>query len=70
MIQLFLDKKSIIHPSGINTINFLNTSEEIIRGLKAVDDGATNRDPWFIKFLFQKFDRDSRILWSKESTKT
>ncbi|GFW98881.1 DUF1758 domain-containing protein [Trichonephila clavipes] len=43
---------------------FKKSSDELLRGLKALGTEATNRDPWLIQILVQKSDTETKRLWS------
>ncbi|GFW26610.1 DUF1758 domain-containing protein [Trichonephila clavipes] len=47
-----------------NLRNLVDTSDEVLRGLKALGTEATNRDPWLIQILMQKLDTKTKRLWS------
>lgn len=46
----------------------LDTSDETIRGLKALGAKAEARDPWLIHLLLQKLDDETRSLWAQDNT--
>ncbi|GFU98882.1 uncharacterized protein TNCV_3381281 [Trichonephila clavipes] len=47
-----------------NLRNLVDTSDEVLRGLKALGTEATNKDPWLIQILMQKLDTETKRLWS------
>ncbi|GFT23563.1 DUF1758 domain-containing protein [Trichonephila clavipes] len=51
-----------------NLRNLVDTSDEVLRGLKALGTEATNRDPWLIQILMQKLDTETKRLWSVKTT--
>ncbi|GFV76660.1 uncharacterized protein TNCV_4728801 [Trichonephila clavipes] len=42
----------------------VDTSDKVLRGLKAFGTEATNRDPWLIQILRQKLDTETKRLWT------
>ncbi|XP_054709241.1 uncharacterized protein LOC129218946 [Uloborus diversus] len=67
LIGTFLEQKGISRANDTNLKNFMDTSDEIIRGLKALGEEALSRDPWLIYLMLQKLDTESRRLWSSET---
>ncbi|GFV69811.1 uncharacterized protein TNCV_4973281 [Trichonephila clavipes] len=51
-----------------NLKNPVDTSDEVLRGLKALGTEATNRDPCLIQILMQKLDTETKRLWSVKTT--
>ncbi|GFU09725.1 DUF1758 domain-containing protein [Trichonephila clavipes] len=47
-----------------NLRNLVDTSDEVLRGLKALGTEATNRDPWLIQILMRKLDTETKRPWS------
>lgn len=68
MTKLFLEQKSVLFPNRKNVNNLLNTSDELIRGLKPIGGEATNRGSWLIYLLLQTFAPESWRIWPIEST--
>ncbi|GFS84734.1 uncharacterized protein NPIL_271271 [Nephila pilipes] len=66
--KLFFDQKSISQANLTNLRNIVGTSDEVLRGLKALGNEATSRDPWLIQLLLQKLDPETRRLWSVKTS--
>ncbi|GFV11213.1 uncharacterized protein TNCV_2719561 [Trichonephila clavipes] len=64
LIKTFLYQKGISQVNMTNLRNLVDTSDEVLRGLKALGTEATNRDPWLIQILMQKLDTETKRLWS------
>ncbi|GFX71507.1 uncharacterized protein TNCV_2694951 [Trichonephila clavipes] len=64
LISTILDQKGISQVNTTNLRNLVDTSDEVLRGLKALGTEATNRDPWLIQILMQKLDTKTNRLWS------
>ncbi|GFW34112.1 DUF1758 domain-containing protein [Trichonephila clavipes] len=64
LIKTFLDQKGTSLVNMTNLRNLVDTSDEVLRGLKALGTEATNRDPWLIQILMQKLDTETKRLWS------
>ncbi|GFX71822.1 mariner Mos1 transposase [Trichonephila clavipes] len=64
LIKTFLDQKGISQVNMTNLRNLVDTSDEVLRGLKALGTEATNRDHWFIQILMQKLDTEMKRLVS------
>ncbi|GFW18550.1 uncharacterized protein TNCV_1222111 [Trichonephila clavipes] len=60
----FPHQKGISQVNMTNLRNLLDTSDEVLKGLKALETKATNRDPWLIQILMQKLDTETKRLWS------
>ncbi|GFT72200.1 uncharacterized protein TNCV_2993041 [Trichonephila clavipes] len=54
LIKTLLDRKGISQVNMTNLRNLGDTSDEVLRGLKAFGTEATNRDPWLIQIVMQK----------------
>lgn len=66
-IQKFLDQPAITSLSSANIRQLTNTSDEVIRALKAIQ--CNSRDPWLIYIMLSKMDNDSKQLWFRTSVK-
>lgn len=66
-IQKFLDQPAITNLSSANIRQLTNTSDEVIRALKAIN--CNSRDPWLIYIMLSKMDHDSKQLWFRTSVK-
>ncbi|GFV14646.1 uncharacterized protein TNCV_2586191 [Trichonephila clavipes] len=64
LIETFLDQKGISQVNMTNLRNLVDTSDDVLRGLKELGTEATNRDPWLIQILMQKLDTETKRLWS------
>ncbi|GFW71559.1 uncharacterized protein TNCV_2309941 [Trichonephila clavipes] len=64
LIKTFLDQKGISQVNMTNLRNLVDTSDEVLRGLKAFGTEATNKDHWLIQILMQKLDTETKRLWS------
>ncbi|GBM63890.1 hypothetical protein AVEN_249977-1 [Araneus ventricosus] len=62
LIKTFLDQKSVSQANITNLRNSVDTSDEVLRGLKALGKEATSGDPWLIQLLLQKLDPETRGL--------
>ncbi|GFY67754.1 uncharacterized protein TNIN_68841 [Trichonephila inaurata madagascariensis] len=62
--SLVLDQKGISQVNVTNLRNLVDTSDEVLRGLKALGTEATNRDPWLIQILMQGLDTETKRLCS------
>ncbi|GFY25371.1 DUF1758 domain-containing protein [Trichonephila clavipes] len=59
-----LDQKGISQVNMTKIRTLADTSDEVLRGLKALGTEATNKDPWSIQILMQKLDTETKRLWS------
>ncbi|GFX81279.1 DUF1758 domain-containing protein [Trichonephila clavipes] len=62
--QYLKDQKGISQVNMTDLRNLVDTSDEVLKGLKALGTEATNRDPWLIQILMQKLDTETKRLWS------
>jgi len=46
-----------------------NIADEVLRGLSAQGEDAEKRDPWLIKLLLKKIDRETQQVWAEYSNK-
>lgn len=69
-IEAFLMQSKVIHADFCNVRKMLDTSEEVVRGLRALGPNAESRDPWLIYILLEKLDIESKQMWSLETTST
>ncbi|GFT17069.1 uncharacterized protein NPIL_528921 [Nephila pilipes] len=67
LIKTFLDQKSISQANLTNLRIIVDTSDEVLRGLKALENEAKSRDPWLVQLLLQKLDPQKRRLWSDKT---
>ncbi|GFS79238.1 uncharacterized protein NPIL_543501 [Nephila pilipes] len=70
LIKTFLNQKSISQANLANLRNIVDTSDEVLRGLKALGKKATSKDLWLIQLLLQKLDPETRRLWSVKTSDT
>ena len=64
LISTFLEQKTVSNANLNNLRRLVDTSDEITRGLKALGEEATSRDPWFIHLLLRKLDSETKRLWA------
>ena len=64
LISTFLEQKAVSSANLNNLRGLVDTSDEITRGLKALGEEATSRDPWLIHLLLRKLDSETKRLWS------
>ncbi|KAF8791491.1 hypothetical protein HNY73_006347 [Argiope bruennichi] len=68
LIKTFLEQKGISQANSTNLRNIVDTSDEVLRGLKSLGEEASSRDPWLIHLLLQKLDPETRRLWSVKTS--
>ncbi|GFT77288.1 uncharacterized protein NPIL_242141 [Nephila pilipes] len=68
LIKTFLDQKSISQANLTSLRNIVDTSDEVLRGLKALGNEETSRDPWLIQLFLQKLSTETRRLWSVKTS--
>lgn len=66
-IQKFLDQPTISNVSSSNLRQLTNTSDEVVRALKAIN--CESRDPWLIHIMLSKIDVETKQLWYQSSVK-
>lgn len=67
-IRTFVEQPAISIANSHNIKRLMDTSDEVIRGLKALGENAETRDHWLIFLLVQKLDDKSKILWAETVT--
>lgn len=67
-IKRFMEQSSVQIPSSVKIRQLLNTSDEAIRALKALE--CESRDPWILYVLISKLDDESKTLWFQQSVAT
>lgn len=69
-IKTFMSQPTVktLTAQQIRTIS--DTSDEIIRGVKAMGTNAEVRDPWLIYIILTKLDDDTHQRWAEESNAT
>ncbi|KAF8763414.1 hypothetical protein HNY73_021601 [Argiope bruennichi] len=68
LIKTFLEQRGISQANSTNLRNIVDTSDEVLRGLKSLGEEASSRDPWLIHLLLQKLDPETRRLWSVKTS--
>lgn len=69
-IKTFIEQPTNNNVSANGIRKLLDTSDEVIRGLKALGTQAEKRDPWIIFILLNKLDAETKSLWARESAET
>ncbi|GFR25536.1 uncharacterized protein TNCT_67121 [Trichonephila clavata] len=64
LFKIFLDQRVVSQVTMTNLRNLVDTSDEVLRGLKGLGTEATHRDPWLIQILMQKLEAETKRLWS------
>lgn len=67
-IRTFIDQPGIQTATAANIKRLMDTSDEVIRGLKAMGKSAETRDPWLIYLLLSKLDEKSKSQWAETTT--
>ncbi|KAF8778248.1 hypothetical protein HNY73_014988 [Argiope bruennichi] len=62
LIKTFLEQKGISQANSTNLRNIVDTSDEVLRGLKSLGEEASSRDPWLIAFVIAKIRSETRRL--------
>lgn len=68
-IDTFIHMPAISRVNSSNIRKLASTTEEMIRGLKAIGTQGEARDPWLIHILVNKLDDESRRFWQHHSAK-
>lgn len=63
LIKTFLEQPVITYSSFSKLRQLADTSDEVVRGLKALGEEASSRDVWLIYLLTQKLDSETKGLW-------
>ena len=66
-IKNFIHQPSVITSTSTHVRRLLDTSDEIIRGLKALGEDAELRDHWLIHIMIGKLDDETASLWAQTS---
>lgn len=66
-VKKFMSQPSVTTASSGQVRRLLDTSDEIIRGLKALGESAESRDHWLIHILTAKLDEETNGLWAQSS---
>jgi len=69
LIKTFMEQPVINIANSVNLQNLADTSDEVLRALKALDPLANSRDIWLIYILLQKVDAKTREEWSNYTAK-
>lgn len=67
-ISRFLNQSKVMQPSASKIRQMYNTSDEVIRALKAVE--CESRDAWLVFILVSKLDSETVSLWAEKSVAT
>lgn len=69
-IKTFMSQPSVSTANSQNIRKLLDTSDEVIRGLKALGEKAESRDHWLIYLLTCKLDDKTNSLWAQTSSES
>lgn len=64
-LQTFNNQHSIQTATASTIQKLMDTSDEVLRGLKAMGKNAETRDPWLIFILINKLDDDTKAQWAQ-----
>lgn len=67
-IKNFIAQPSLTTANSANVRLLLDTSDEILRGLKALGKEAESRDHWLIHIMISKLDVETNGLWAQASS--
>ncbi|XP_058827110.1 uncharacterized protein LOC131694791 [Topomyia yanbarensis] len=65
LVREFMDQPSVTSATSQTLGKLVTCSDGIVQQLDAVGEEFTSRDPWLIRLLLEKLDKETRAAWSQ-----